>query len=419
MTSKTWSRRYNAPFRSRTVRDEYVDYFGVTQAKSDVTSETNSTTDYADYIVGGDQPAWLSILKRGDNVTNVLNGQKTVVSPSRYSGACKVRLDLSPPPRTIPFREYSINGFPPMGAVTSGSPDDSAFSAAQVGFASKASKRISSFAGGTFLGELGETIHMLRHPATGIRGLLGSYLDQLKRNRSRAPKNSKRRRKYVADQWLEYSFGLMPLISDCTDGAKTVARLINDMPPSEHVVYHAGRENKVSETGVSTHTSGLLSWTDSVLVKDITTSTIYGAVKLENPHSGTYLRETVGIRPDLFVPTIWELIPYSWLVDYFSNVGDVISAACFNMARLRWIGATTVVNRQTTVRFHGDATDKSIAGLVSSYASGGNNVMETKTIHRFVPNSLVPPLSINLPNKWSQWVNMSAVAVQHSRLIPY
>lgn len=43
----------------------------------------------------------------------------------------------------------------------------------------------------------------------------------------------------------------------------------------------------------------------------------------------------MGLTIQEFVPTVWELIPYSFVVDYFTNIGDVVNYAY--SANLNWV----------------------------------------------------------------------------------
>jgi hypothetical protein len=48
-----------------------------------------------------------------------------------------------------------------------------------------------------------------------------------------------------------------------------------------------------------------------------------------------------GFNPAQFLPTAWELLPWSFLVDYFATIGDYLDASFTNTATLKWTCRTT------------------------------------------------------------------------------
>jgi hypothetical protein len=52
-----------------------------------------------------------------------------------------------------------------------------------------------------------------------------------------------------------------------------------------------------------------------------------------------------------FVPTVWELIPYSFVSDYFVNIGDILEAACTDTSIVRRVTLIEIVEwtRSTSV----------------------------------------------------------------------
>lgn len=88
---------------------------------------------------------------------------------------------------------------------------------ARANFYKKLRNLHTQFEGYIFLGELMETLHMLRNPFVGIRNLSKDFLDTL-RKRKRA--NPKKWLNDAGSAWLEQSFGWNPLMNDINDAVK-------------------------------------------------------------------------------------------------------------------------------------------------------------------------------------------------------
>lgn len=74
----------------------------------------------------------------------------------------------------------------------------------------------------TFLGELTETLHMIRRPGQSLRRGLDDYVKSVTKRTRRAKRSSLNR--IVGDTWLEYVFGWAPLISDIQSAGSALNR---------------------------------------------------------------------------------------------------------------------------------------------------------------------------------------------------
>jgi hypothetical protein len=72
----------------------------------------------------------------------------------------------------------------------------------------------------------------------------------------------------------------------------------------------------------------------------------YGAVKVTMSSFSGRVSEEAGLRVRDFAPALWEWIPYSFLVDYFTNIGDIVEAASFPRSDVAWC-ARTIRNTST------------------------------------------------------------------------
>jgi hypothetical protein len=203
-----------------------------------------------------------------------------------------------------------------------------------------------------FIGELGETVRMFKRPFAAMQGIINGYLHNFDVKGRKVVSFYRRRKRNTvplvkhlnhaaAEAWLEASFGIRPLISDVVSGAETLARFIDN-----------GRERRTQVQGFGTSTSNGV--VGSVTVTN-PASFVYGrqtsmdkttwVVKyragvnghMSGPDGSLYrLRSLVGFTPEEFVPTVWNLLPWSFLADYFFNVGQVLNSTWTNTSSVTW-----------------------------------------------------------------------------------
>lgn len=222
---------------------------------------------------------------------------------------------------------------------------------ARMKFLKKYREKRTAFQSGTFFGELAEAVHMIRSPAKALRSSLNSYHSVVsKRLKGLGWGGSKRVRQDIADRavaetWLEYSYGVRPFISDIADAVKVL-----DASPTSYSEVISAQAESDSDYGVLRvfGSFGPMSYWSDLVYKGKVSVRYKGAV------SGTIsppgFAEQIGISWSNVLPTVWELIPYSFLVDYFTNVGDIISGVSEGIVRLNWGNKTlrTTVTREVS-----------------------------------------------------------------------
>lgn len=145
------------------------------------------------------------------------------------------------------------------------------------------------------------------------RGRFGDFVRELK---VRPLKKHERTRwtkpKHAASIWLEYWFGWAPLVGDidaCVD-------VLTSAPPP--LILTGSATRKISGGGVVNGGGQLLTYQYSgkAVVKQ------YARVRIENPNA--LLRQQAGLTNAAEIA--WAIVPFSFLVDWFGNVGDVLRA---------------------------------------------------------------------------------------------
>lgn len=288
---------------------------------------------------------------------------------------------------------------------------------AKMKFHNKCLAVLGSLEGQVFLGELAETLHMIKNPARALRSSFDDYF-QLLRGRRKGTKAQRLR--VVSESWLEFNFGVRPLINDIENGWSALERFAS----------RPIRFKPVKATGVATDMLDLQyldPFYGSVhqLVQSITSQstavTYMGIVDLATG-GRERLQSELGFRFDRFVPSLYELIPYSFVVDYFSNLGDIISSWAFGTKHLRWSSSSTRVEFKTERSTLAPTVEMSPLGAYAwvrrePARSRGTFVRVARSLES---GSLVPSFRLEIPGMAStKWLNLAALSRTRNSLRPY
>lgn len=225
-------------------------------------------------------------------------------------------------------------------------------------YLSAARELVTRMDGGTFLGELKQTLRMLRHPAEALSRSIDGYYDALRKRKREEVR--RRRRKGLPELpkdspnwewfhaipalWLEHSFGWKPLLMDIEDAWDTLASL-----SEQEGVVHLSRAAQGLKLRSHVTGSGQLYAGPGIsrLRRDISNRT---SVQTTVRYRGDVIAQAAttfadkaarwGFSPSQFLPTAWELLPWSFLFDYFASIGGFIDASFTNTATLKWTNRT-------------------------------------------------------------------------------
>lgn len=184
---------------------------------------------------------------------------------------------------------------------------------------------------GTTLAEFGQTsrmvvdrIHQLTRFTKAIRRWdLPQAFSELERSGVKSqsyyrPRNTSRFRS-ASNNWLEYHFGWSPLIGDIYSGIKALEAPINSTAI------------KASATGYNSESERRGAFSPNFAWK-VKTRVAHGCeVKVTNPNLA--LASQLGLVNPASIA--WELVPFSFVIDWFSNVGQVIAS------HTDWVGLET------------------------------------------------------------------------------
>jgi hypothetical protein len=359
-------------------------------------------------VSGLDRPNYKSVIAARVNAANNFGG--TYVSFKGGNGRVTKTYDqaIFPPPNL----HYTIivDGF--LGDINDvqdvGVGSVTASNGALGQFSKRAIAKISPFSGGVFLGELREAIHMIRNPAKALFDQIRSYAYGAKKLRKRIGKE--KWKKVAAGLWLESVYGWLPLISDVKSGARAVSRVVNDFRPNEYVSSdEVSDATQIQPTTLKSRSWDNASWYYYQDITEVSSYKVVGAVRIDPASTLRGSLDVFGISWDQVLPTAWELLPFSFVTDYFSNVGDVIASASILNGRVVWISGSTKIVRR--VRQDGFTAIQGGQLNQSCSASAGQF---NATITRYARSpiaSAVPSLQFECPGlKSMKWLNLTALA---------
>lgn len=341
-----------------------------------------------------------------------LEASRSGVSPQRLTWEIlgdildSNRINVLSPFADQPTRDYAVN-------------------VALTRFYERAWENIRSFDSGVFLGELRESLSMIRSPGKALRRGIDSYASTARKRARRASSTNGRRNqqsnssigKVLSDTWLEYAYGWRPLISDMKSGAAAIKRLSSDPVEYLRFTVEAGQSKDLITPALAASESVLFLnqmryWYSVAKYVGSCTVQMQGEVRVRVENPTVFSEDVLGFNWESFAPTAWELIPYSFLVDYFSNVGSVISAWSFPRSRLTWWNRSIrntaemqhrMIKRPTPNPSPSDykiVSDSGPSFLVGAFRT---------SFTRDQPDLGIPTVTLTIPGYGLKWLNMAAL----------
>jgi hypothetical protein len=191
---------------------------------------------------------------------------------------------------------------------------------------------------GEDVGEIKQTLDAFRRPLPGLRNLVNQSFKNAKKAFSKSDAASIA--KAAADTWLQFQFGYKPLESTI---AGAVVGLSNRNIMSDYKPFHA---HDFAVIGDIVKDSSIAPPGGNIAIKLV----VQRQVRYDVTFQGIWAEECdipqrsvaacLGLQGQDVLPTIWNLIPFSFLADYFTNVGDIVGAISVPWAGVRWCNKT-------------------------------------------------------------------------------
>jgi len=268
---------------------------------------------------------------------------------------------------------------------------------------------------GETVGEIRETVGTLRRPLESLRNLLTETITRYYKI-SRGIKGGRipvsQIPKVLGDTYLEFRFGWNPLVSDV---AKAYVTATADRMGLKLIPVNCRGRTRVQTQTESTQGIGITNWS---IVQKVTSEQkvrFKGVIRVDP--TSTYAKHgpTWGALPHQYPATVWNCLPWSFVADYFLNVGDMIQSWCSPHPNFVYL------DQITEQASHRDYTV--VPFLFSLEAFGGQNELTTAVPGYFnvkwflvsrSPVSAWPYVQpeLNIPDLGSRpWTNLAAMAL--------
>jgi len=402
---------------------------GVFQDYSSVGSATNSQVHQyvsqkgsvllgTNVFNGSTNPKWRDQIRNGQNATTNANGTLYYFENEWLDHKASGDSTLPPPQdRHVSeafsgFLTLSFSGTNPISSDDLTAVTNRAISK----FLAAIDSVQSSIEAGQDFGEYKESLRGLVSPLDSLKKHTLGYFDSLKKvKKFRGPSL----RKAIADTYLEWTFGWKPLVSDIADAY--VGLTSNSHPITAPV--EAGASVDYTANEQFWNVAGELPSTFCSYSGKIRATAKYqvrfkGSVRTGARDNGQFgLGKVLQVDLPHFIPTVWDLLPYSFIVDYFANVGDIIRAASFIESDLIWCCRTDRTVEKNSFVLSQTAQDLG-PWFKGSYSAATCNpkVMRVKfTRTPFPPRGLVPVLQFHLPHSVKPWENIGAILASRAK----
>lgn len=281
-----------------------------------------------------------------------------------------------------------------------------------------------SFGGQQVLGEIRETLGFIRRPwKTGlelltalltkrqriVREINSLYTGSQKAIRRTNPRRDIRRLMgALADVWLEARFVVLPLMNDIEGFANILKRSVTFDEVNSYRVYGAAIKSSVTLTsygkiyGVNYRGQTIPKFMSEHIIRFGYRTRVLSSTEsmLEDARqSFLNVRDIPG--------TVWELTPWSFLVDYFVNIGGVIEGVFETQENVVWTSESTVNTRE--VRYVTDAAvPVAPRYVVTKFSPCDHRYRDRSVQRRAAPIGMVP-LTFSLPRSDVRLANIAAL----------
>lgn len=257
--------------------------------------------------------------------------------------------------------------------------------------------------------QIRQTIRMIKRPVQSLTKMYEQFrkkklLEYASRKWKRRPSFDK----FLSDSWLEYIYGWMPLLSSAYELAGQMGNIAKPGPTMQ--VFKGSSRIQETKTKEEFHTFAGTSHKVSVTHNTLYGSKIYLLMKMSDSDKARHVATYTSLNP---ANIAWELIPFSFVVDWFYDIGSYLrsceTALMYNSRfHSGWKSTLRVTNTQAV------GLPRDFSGAVGSLSGSGSAQLISFGRSRFssIPSPSKPVVQGATDLSWSQLTSALALLAQ-------
>ncbi len=373
------------------------------------------STNVSDTVTkGGSQPGYRQLIAERKSATTPLTGTKYSLHGARTDGS--IRYQRSTTINGQPYRVGStasgcVGGASAIGVLGQSTLSlDRANSQALGRFASKVSDAQREAQLLVTAGELGETARYVRNRSQGLYNGFWAYFDSIKK-RAKKLRRGRLVQEMIADAWLEFQFAIKPTIGDIQDASRAIAKIMGGFSPNVRVEAR-GHNDRFGVSGMHPDTLNN-HWTVRRYYRYNEEADVRYTGSVSSSSLNAYRHmTTLGITPGEVLVSVWELVPWSFVVDYFTNIQEILESVRWHATDLDWCEKGTRRLNQCLV-YDVQLIPVIPGGWRLDYAvvEPGAQIWSQRvdvTREKYLGN-LTPSLAFEIPGISTKWLNLLAL----------